>query len=152
MKQATSSQPSQPTTQQTSVIRSSKSQSALVSIQLRIFTIVTCNNINLQEGTKPVKPVETKPTPSLSKNIQTQSTPAIKPNAKPLQSTGRSESKTNKKEVHRIFLFIELHEGHNHQEYLAWLNKYLKPIGEHADDLEESVAGGVYVLLALGVG
>ena len=32
MKQATSSQPSQPTTQQTSLIRSSRSQSALVSI------------------------------------------------------------------------------------------------------------------------
>ena len=61
-----------------------------------------------------VKPAETKPTPSLSKNIQTQSTQALKPSAKPLQSTGRSESKTNKKEVHRLFVFIELHEGHNH--------------------------------------
>ena len=37
------------------------------------------------------------------------------------------------------------------QEYLAWLNKYLKPIGQRADDLSQSVENGVLVLLALGV-
>lgn len=139
-----SSPPAQSTVQATSLSKSSRSQSALVETkpletwkqlkrsspsQPNMQPASVSNSARSQFTLMETKPLETKPTASLSKSLKTQSTPSIRP----LQTTSRSEAKTSKEEA-----------------YLAWLNKYLKPIGEQVNDLGESVASGVYVLRALG--